>query len=70
MVSSLRKDVIAKDEEVQQLKQEVNQLKSENEEKDRQLEAISSKVSALPGKEEAGLLAPSGPDVPPPLTPW
>uniref|UniRef100_G1PE44 Forkhead associated phosphopeptide binding domain 1 n=1 Tax=Myotis lucifugus TaxID=59463 RepID=G1PE44_MYOLU len=47
MVSSLQKDVIAKDEEVQQLKQEVNQLKSENKEKDLQLEAISSRCSVL-----------------------
>ncbi|XP_054577191.1 forkhead-associated domain-containing protein 1 isoform X3 [Eptesicus fuscus] len=47
MVSSLQKDVIAKDEEVQQLKQEVSQLKSENKEKDRQLEAISSRCSVL-----------------------
>ncbi|ELK27976.1 Forkhead-associated domain-containing protein 1 [Myotis davidii] len=43
MVSSLQRDVIAKDEEVQQLRQEVNQLKSENKEKDLQLEAISSR---------------------------
>nr|KAF6378095.1 forkhead associated phosphopeptide binding domain 1 [Myotis myotis] len=47
MVSSLQKDVIAKDEEVQQLRQEVNQLKSENKEKDLQLEAISSRCSVL-----------------------
>ncbi|XP_070260234.1 forkhead-associated domain-containing protein 1 isoform X1 [Myotis yumanensis] len=47
MVSSLQRDVIAKDEEVQQLKQEVNQLKSENKEKDLQLEAISSRCSVL-----------------------
>ncbi|CAK6440633.1 unnamed protein product [Pipistrellus nathusii] len=56
MVSSLQKDVVAKDEEVQQLKQEVNQLKSENKEKDRQLEAISSRCSLLKEaltKEEA-----------------
>nr|KAF6443787.1 forkhead associated phosphopeptide binding domain 1 [Molossus molossus] len=45
MVSSLQKEVLAKDEQVQQLKQEVNQLKSENKEKDHQLEALSSKVS-------------------------
>ncbi|KAM7098401.1 forkhead-associated domain-containing protein 1 isoform 3-T7 [Molossus nigricans] len=43
MVSSLQKEVLAKDEQVQQLKQEVNQLKSENKEKDHQLEALSSK---------------------------
>nr|KAF6381976.1 forkhead associated phosphopeptide binding domain 1 [Pipistrellus kuhlii] len=56
MVSSLQKDVVAKDEEVQQLKQEVSQLKSENKEKDRQLEAISSRCSLLKEaltKEEA-----------------
>ena len=46
MVSSLQKDMLAKDEQVQQLKQEVNQLKSENKEKDHQLEALSSRVSA------------------------
>ncbi|KAM7098403.1 forkhead-associated domain-containing protein 1 isoform 5-T9 [Molossus nigricans] len=44
MVSSLQKEVLAKDEQVQQLKQEVNQLKSENKEKDHQLEALSSKL--------------------------
>lgn len=38
--------MLAKDEQVQQLKQEVNQLKSENKEKDHQLEALSSRVSA------------------------
>nr|KAF6443793.1 forkhead associated phosphopeptide binding domain 1 [Molossus molossus] len=47
MVSSLQKEVLAKDEQVQQLKQEVNQLKSENKEKDHQLEALSSKCSVL-----------------------
>lgn len=45
MVSSLQKDMLAKDEQVQQLKQEVNQLKSENKEKDHQLEALNSRVS-------------------------
>lgn len=45
-MSSLQKDVLAKDEQVQQLKHEVNQLKSENKEKDHQLEALSSRVSA------------------------
>lgn len=45
MVSSLQKDMLAKDEQVQQLKQEVNQLRSENKNKDHQLEALSSKVS-------------------------
>lgn len=45
MVSSLQKDMLAKDEQVQQLKQEVNQLRSENKDKDHQLEAFSSKVS-------------------------
>ncbi|XP_070108847.1 forkhead-associated domain-containing protein 1 isoform X12 [Equus caballus] len=50
MVSSLQKDVLAKDEQVQQLKQEVNQLKSENKEKNYQLEALSSRCSVL--KEE------------------
>ncbi|XP_069402036.1 forkhead-associated domain-containing protein 1 isoform X7 [Ovis canadensis] len=50
MVSSLQKDMLAKDEQVQQLKQEVNQLKSENREKDHQLEALNSRCSVL--KEE------------------
>ncbi|ELK10497.1 Forkhead-associated domain-containing protein 1 [Pteropus alecto] len=50
LVSSLQKDMLAKDEQVQQLKQEVNQLKSENKDKDHQLEALSSRCSAL--KEE------------------
>ncbi|XP_047647914.1 forkhead-associated domain-containing protein 1 isoform X3 [Phacochoerus africanus] len=50
VVSSLKKDVLIKDEQVQQLKQEVNQLKSENKEKDHQLEALSSRCSVL--KEE------------------
>lgn len=45
MVSSLQKEVLTRDEEIQQLKQEVNQLKSENKEKDHQLEALSSRVS-------------------------
>ncbi|XP_066231239.1 forkhead-associated domain-containing protein 1 isoform X12 [Saccopteryx leptura] len=50
MVSSLQKDMLAKDEQVQQLRQEVNQLKSDNKEKDHQLEALSSRCSVL--KEE------------------
>lgn len=45
MVSSLQRDVLVKDGQVQQLQQEVNQLKSENKEKDHQLEALSSRVS-------------------------
>lgn len=45
MVSSLQRDVLVKDDQVQQLKQEVNQLKSENKEKDHQLQALSSRVS-------------------------
>lgn len=45
MVSSLKKDMLAKDEQVQQLRQEVNQLRSENKEKGCQLEALSSRVS-------------------------
>ncbi|KAM5270301.1 forkhead-associated domain-containing protein 1 isoform 10-T10 [Hipposideros larvatus] len=47
MVSSLQKDMLAKDEQVQQLKQEVNQLRSENQEKGHQLEALSSRCSVL-----------------------
>ncbi|XP_027459686.2 forkhead-associated domain-containing protein 1 isoform X1 [Zalophus californianus] len=50
MVSSLQKEVLTRDEEIQQLKQEVNQLKSENKGKDHQLEALSSRCSML--KEE------------------
>ncbi|XP_068395038.1 forkhead-associated domain-containing protein 1 isoform X2 [Eschrichtius robustus] len=50
MVSSLQRDVLVKDDQVQQLKQEVNQLKSENKEKDLQLEALNSRCSVL--KEE------------------
>ncbi|XP_067577247.1 forkhead-associated domain-containing protein 1 isoform X2 [Pseudorca crassidens] len=50
MVSSLQRDVLVKDDQVQQLKQEVNQLKSENKEKDHQLQALSSRCSVL--KEE------------------
>lgn len=45
MVSSLQKELLTKDEEIERLKQEVNQLKSENKEKDHQLEALSSRVS-------------------------
>ncbi|XP_030619768.1 forkhead-associated domain-containing protein 1 [Delphinapterus leucas] len=50
MVSSLQRDVLVKDDQVQQLKQEVTQLKSENKEKDHQLQALSSRCSVL--KEE------------------
>uniref|UniRef100_A0A0D9S8I8 Forkhead associated phosphopeptide binding domain 1 n=1 Tax=Chlorocebus sabaeus TaxID=60711 RepID=A0A0D9S8I8_CHLSB len=50
MVSSLQKDMLAKDEQVQQLKEKVNQLKSQNKDKDHQLEALGSRCSVL--KEE------------------
>ncbi|XP_037585861.1 forkhead-associated domain-containing protein 1 isoform X9 [Cebus imitator] len=50
MVSSLQKDMLAKDEQVQQLKEEVSQLKSQNKDKDHQLEALGSRCSVL--KEE------------------
>ncbi|KAM4871600.1 forkhead-associated domain-containing protein 1 isoform 2-T2 [Thomomys bottae] len=50
MVTSLQKDVLARTEQVQQLKEEVNQLKSKNKEKDQQLEALSSQCNSL--KEE------------------
>ncbi|XP_050643873.1 forkhead-associated domain-containing protein 1 isoform X5 [Macaca thibetana thibetana] len=43
MVSSLQKDMLAKDEQVQELKEKVNQLKSQNKDKDHQLEALGSK---------------------------
>ncbi|KAL4831137.1 hypothetical protein H8958_007761 [Nasalis larvatus] len=47
MVSSLQKDMLAKDEQVQQLKEKVNQLKSQNKDKDHQLEALGSTCSVL-----------------------
>ncbi|XP_075417774.1 forkhead-associated domain-containing protein 1 [Tenrec ecaudatus] len=47
MVSSLQKDMLARDELLQQLKQELAQLQSQNQEKDQQLEALSSRCSAL-----------------------
>ncbi|XP_032156361.1 forkhead-associated domain-containing protein 1 isoform X4 [Sapajus apella] len=50
MVSSLQKDMLAKDEQVQQLKEEVSQLKSQNKDKDHQLEALGSRCLVL--KEE------------------
>ncbi|XP_041508182.1 forkhead-associated domain-containing protein 1 [Microtus oregoni] len=50
MVTSLQEDVSAQNEQVQHLKEEVNQLKTQNKEKDLQLEALSSRCSAL--KEE------------------
>ncbi|XP_053431311.1 forkhead-associated domain-containing protein 1 isoform X3 [Nycticebus coucang] len=50
LVTSLQKDMAAKNEQVQQLKEEVNQLKSQNVEKDYQLEALGSTCSVL--KEE------------------
>ncbi|XP_060056999.1 forkhead-associated domain-containing protein 1 [Erinaceus europaeus] len=50
VVSSLQKSILAKDEQVQQLKQEVNQLKNDNKEKDHQLDALNSRCSVL--KEE------------------
>ncbi|XP_078186553.1 forkhead-associated domain-containing protein 1 isoform X23 [Callithrix jacchus] len=50
MVSSLQRDMLAKDEQVQQLKEEVSQLRSQNKEKDHQLEALGSRCSGL--KEE------------------
>ncbi|XP_073875665.1 forkhead-associated domain-containing protein 1 isoform X9 [Macaca fascicularis] len=50
MVSSLQKDMLAKDEQVQELKEKVNQLKSQNKDKDHQLEALGSRCSVL--KEE------------------
>uniref|UniRef100_A0A8C2VMB1 Forkhead associated phosphopeptide binding domain 1 n=1 Tax=Chinchilla lanigera TaxID=34839 RepID=A0A8C2VMB1_CHILA len=49
-VTSLQKDMLARTEQVQQLKEEVNQLKNQNKEKEHQLEALGSRCSAL--KEE------------------
>uniref|UniRef100_A0A8C8T476 Forkhead-associated phosphopeptide binding domain 1 n=1 Tax=Peromyscus maniculatus bairdii TaxID=230844 RepID=A0A8C8T476_PERMB len=56
MVTSLQKDVSARNEQVQQLKEEVSQLKSQNREKEHQLEALGSRCSELKDelrKEEA-----------------
>ncbi|OBS67671.1 hypothetical protein A6R68_03832 [Neotoma lepida] len=56
MVTSLQKDMSARNEQVQQLKEEVSQLKSQNKEKEHQLEALGSKCSELKDelrKEEA-----------------
>ncbi|XP_052572008.1 forkhead-associated domain-containing protein 1 isoform X2 [Peromyscus californicus insignis] len=56
MVTSLQKDVNARNEQVQQLKEEVSQLKSQNREKEHQLEALGSRCSELKDelrKEEA-----------------
>ncbi|EGV96880.1 Forkhead-associated domain-containing protein 1 [Cricetulus griseus] len=50
MVTSLQKDMTARDEQVQQLKEEVSQLKSQNKEKEYQLEVLGSRCSVL--KEE------------------
>ncbi|XP_012877675.1 PREDICTED: forkhead-associated domain-containing protein 1 [Dipodomys ordii] len=50
MVTSLQKDVLAKTEQTQQLKEEVNQLKSKNKEKDQQLEALGSRCTDLKEK--------------------
>ncbi|XP_039084998.1 forkhead-associated domain-containing protein 1 isoform X1 [Hyaena hyaena] len=50
MVSSLQKEMLTRDEQIQQLTQEVNQLKSENKDKDHQLEVLSSRCHML--KEE------------------
>ncbi|XP_036034525.1 forkhead-associated domain-containing protein 1 [Onychomys torridus] len=47
MVTSLQKDVSARNEQVQQLKEEVIQLKSQNREKEHQLEALGSRCSEL-----------------------
>lgn len=45
IVTSLQKDVSARNEQVQQLKEEINQLKNQNKEKGHQLEALNSRVS-------------------------
>lgn len=45
MVTSLQKDVSARNEQVQQLQEEVNQLRIQNKEKEYQLEALTSRVS-------------------------
>uniref|UniRef100_A0A8C5KC66 Forkhead-associated phosphopeptide binding domain 1 n=1 Tax=Jaculus jaculus TaxID=51337 RepID=A0A8C5KC66_JACJA len=50
MVTSLQKDMVARNEQVQQLKEEVTQLKTQNKEKEQQLEALGSRCSVL--KEE------------------
>ncbi|XP_038966568.1 forkhead-associated domain-containing protein 1 isoform X7 [Rattus norvegicus] len=56
MVTSLQKDVSARNEQVQQLQEEVNQLRIQNKEKEYQLEALTSRCSKLKEdlrKEEA-----------------
>uniref|UniRef100_A0A8C6QE78 Forkhead-associated phosphopeptide binding domain 1 n=1 Tax=Nannospalax galili TaxID=1026970 RepID=A0A8C6QE78_NANGA len=50
MVTSLQKDLLSRNEQIQRLKEEVTQLKSGNQEKAQQLEALGSKCSVL--KEE------------------
>ena len=51
MVTSLQKDMSARNEQVQQLQEEVNRLRIENREKESQLEALSSRVSLLRAQE-------------------
>lgn len=51
MVTSLQKDMSARNEQVQQLQEEVNRLRIENREKEYQLEALSSRVSLLRAQE-------------------
>ncbi|GAB1289191.1 Forkhead-associated domain-containing protein 1 [Apodemus speciosus] len=56
MVTSLQKDVSARNEQVQQLQEEVNRLRIQNKEKEYQLEALTSRCSVMKEglrKEEA-----------------
>ncbi|XP_027592170.2 forkhead-associated domain-containing protein 1 isoform X1 [Pipra filicauda] len=50
LVSSLQRDVLQKEQKIQQLQQEIEKLKKENREKDNQLAVVSAKCSRI--KEE------------------
>lgn len=44
LVASLRREIMGKEQKMQQLKQEVEKVKKENREKDNQLAVVSAKV--------------------------
>jgi predicted RNase H-like nuclease (RuvC/YqgF family) len=48
MVTALQKDMLARNEQVQNLKDEVDQLKTQNKEKEQELVALGSRVSVGP----------------------
>ncbi|XP_014796993.1 PREDICTED: forkhead-associated domain-containing protein 1 isoform X2 [Calidris pugnax] len=50
LVASLRREIVGKEQKMQQLKQEVEKVKKENQEKDNQLAVVSAKCSRI--KEE------------------